>query len=143
MGRPAGSTNQAPRPDKDCEHTIELDTELSVRFLCKEYGITATGYHELSNLNAPHHVRPMSYSRFAQAMARLPIAEEHVDMLAHSLVVVRQELRRRGARPLGKVLSADFANLMKLWADNPDILPKKELTALRSIVRRALARKVK
>ena len=137
MGRPVGSQNFESRPDKDCTQRLELDTELSIRRICREFGIPATRFFELSDLNSPRHPRPLSYSRFAQAMAGMPISEEHNAVISRAVFMVRQELRRLGTKPVRVELIALTSAVLAAAEDDPDILPRKELNALRAILRRA------
>lgn len=125
------------KDNPDCIHRLELDTEIAIRSLCREHGLPATQYFSLSQLNAPHQPRPMSYSRFAQAMAGAPIAEEHVDMLAFSLLTVRQELRRQGAKTLAKDLPRRLIAVLKGLEEDPGVLSKQDITTIRRIIRRA------
>lgn len=124
----------------DCIHRIELDTEQAIRRICREYGIPATRYFELSNLNSPHHPRAMSYSRFAQAMAGLPVAEEHIDMLDASTRVVRDALHRSKTPKLAAQLVDQLRTLLRAYDKDPDVFSKQELSALRRILRRATVR---
>ena len=128
------------KAEPDCIHRLDPEIEQNIRRLCQDYGIPATRYFELSNLNAPHHARPMSYARFAQAMAGLKIAEEHVDMLDASTRVVRDELVRQKIPKLTKLLTAQLRDALHAYEDDPDVLSKPELSALRRILNRAARR---
>jgi len=120
---------------------MELEIEHNIRMICTDFGITAARYFDLANLNSPHQRRPLSYGTFLRAMAGGPLHPDHEDMLSLSTMTVRQELRRLGINPLKDELTSALSTALTAWEDNPEIIPRRDLTALRGILRRALARK--
>ena len=73
-------------------------------------------------------------------MAGMPISEEHNAVISRAVFMVRQELRRLGVSPIYKELAAQLRAVLAAAEDDPDILPRKELNALRVILRRAAKR---
>ena len=124
----------------EAENRLDLDTEASIRGLCREYGITAARYFELADMNGPRNPRPMSYSTFARLMCGFPITEEHQDMMSFSLLTVRQELRRAGVENLLDELLGLSQTLTKEIVDDRVLLTKKELTTMLRVMRAAVAR---
>ena len=128
----------------------EQDTIISIRLLCQEYGIHRSDYFTLANMNQGESrsdrmiddetPRPMSYATFLQVMAGYPTHPYHADALARSRTAVRDALHQQGIKPLRKTIPALCAVVIAAWHDDPDILTKKELTALRRILRTATAR---
>lgn len=126
----------------EAEDRLELDTEHFIRHLCREYGITAARYFDMSDLNSPHQERPMSYSTFGHAMSGYLVTEEHQQMMAMSLSTVRQELRRQGAKPLEETLPRQFTALLKEHFDDDgeELFTAQELSNLRRLLRAAQRR---
>lgn len=128
----------------------EQDIIISIRLLCKEHGIHHSDYFALANMNQGESrsdrmiddetPRPMSYATFLQVMAGYPTHPYHVDALARSRMTVRDALHHQGVKPLHKTIPALCAIVIAAWHADPDVLTKKELTALRHILRIAEAR---
>jgi hypothetical protein len=132
---------RAERSDKTRDTQLDVETRTSIRLLCADYGIRATTYFELSNLNAPG-PSPVSYGIFNSAMSGGFLSVEQEAAIARSLGVVRQELRKQGQQPLEKSLPKKLAAVLSAhFADDSDgVLTTQELGDMKRLINRAHTR---
>ena len=132
------TTEYTERPSRQTRDTqLDLEVRTAIKMLCKDYGIPVTRFFELSELNNPHSVAPISYGTFGNVMAGAPLTEDQEAAIAHSLATVRQELRHMGIAPLEKALPKQLAALLKAHfdEDSDDVFTAQELSDLRRILR--------
>lgn len=118
---------------------LDMETVVSIKRLCADYGMRLSHYYDHSNLNAPQDGH-LSYLAFLAAVAGGTVTPEQEARVARSLGVVRSALRKLKRQPVMQELRAGLTTVAAVYEEDPAVFAPGELRTLRRVIGRALKR---